>query len=149
MQHPNSEIMLQAISLAKESIEQGGFGVGAIIVKGDEIIAAEFDTIKQDQDPTSHPELKAIRIAAKKLGSKKLTDCYLYTTYEPCPMCSSAAIWARMNGIVYGASHLDATANSPWRIVIPAAEVLSRGTPTLELYPDFMRDECKSLLLVK
>jgi tRNA(Arg) A34 adenosine deaminase TadA len=122
--------------------------VAAIIVKDDQIIAEAFTTVRKDQDPTAHAEINVIRDAAKKLGTK-LYDCYLYTTYEPCPMCASAAIWAKMKGIVYGASRDDQTEQHPWRVYIPAAEVIEHGTPLLELYPEFMREECKSLLTLK
>ncbi len=80
---------------------------------------------------------------------QKLIDCYLYTTYEPCPMCSSAAIWAKMKGIIYGASREDRTDAYPWRVLIPAEEVIKQGTPILELYPEFMREECKKLLTLQ
>jgi tRNA(adenine34) deaminase len=63
-------------------------------------------------------------------------------------MCTSAAIWGRMKGIVYGASRKDATLRNPWRIVIPSEEVILHGTPKLELYSEFMREECKKLLLL-
>lgn len=60
-----------------------------------------------------------------------------------------AAIWARMKGIVYGASREDQTKEYSWRVNIPASEIISRSTPKLELYPEFMRDECKELLKLK
>ncbi len=146
MIHPNKEIMSKAIELAKKGYEESGFAIGAIIVKGDEIISQGFNTSKKDSDPTAHAEIVAIRNAGRKLGARKLEDCYLYTTYEPCPMCASAAIWAKMKGIIYGASGEDSSKTHPWRVDISSEEVLKHGTPTVELYPEFMREECKSLL---
>jgi tRNA(Arg) A34 adenosine deaminase TadA len=146
MKHPNKDIMRRAIKLAIDKHKEGGHAVAAIIVKDDRIIAEAFTTINKNQDPTCHAEINAIRLAAKKLHSKKLEGCYLYTTYESCPMCTSAAIWARMKGIVYGASREDQTEKNPWRVMIPASEVIMRGIPKLELYPEFMREECKKLL---
>ncbi len=137
--------MSRAIALAKEKYKEGGHAVGAIIVKDDIIVAEAFTTIRRDNDPTAHAEINVIRAAAKKLGTK-LIDCYLYTTYEPCPMCTTAAIWARMSGIVYGASREDKTEGYPWRISIPAADVIAKGEPELELFPECMRNECKELL---
>jgi len=145
MNHPNKAIMQEAIVLAKAKYKEGGHAVASIIVRRDEIIATAFTTVRRDNDPTAHAEMNAIRIASKKLGTK-LIDCYLYTTYEPCPMCSSAAIWARMKGIVYGASRDDRTESHPWRIYIPAKEVIERGLSDIELYEDFLREECKALL---
>jgi tRNA(adenine34) deaminase len=146
MIHPNKEMMSKAIELAKRGYEESGFAVGAIIVKGDEIISQGINTSRKDFDPTAHAEIVAIRNAGKKLGNRKLEDCYLYTTYEPCPMCTSAAIWAKMKGIVYGASKEDSSETHPWRVAISSENVLKHGTPTLELYSEFMREECKSLL---
>src|SRR3989344_3051236 len=123
MNHPDKNIMRQAIKLAQEKYKEGGHAVAAIIVKEGEIIAKAFTTIKRDNDPTAHAEMNAIRAAAKKFG-KELLNCYLYTTYEPCPMCTSAAIWAKMKGIVYGASRDDQTKEHPWWVYIPASEVI-------------------------
>lgn len=148
MNHPNKYIMQKAIKLAQEKYKEGGHAVAAIIIKDDEIISEAFTTIRRDNDPTAHAEMNAIRAAAKKFG-KKLPDCYLYTTYEPCPMCISAAIWARMKGVIYGASRDDQTEEYPWRVYIPASEIISRSTPKLEIYPEFMREECKKLFTLK
>jgi tRNA(Arg) A34 adenosine deaminase TadA len=148
MQHPNKEIMQKVINLAVSKHKEGGYAVAVMIVKDDKIIAKAFTTIDKDQDPTCHAEMNAIKIAANKLNSKKLEDCYLYSTFEPCPMCTSAAIWARMKGIVYGASMEDETDKCPQRIKINCSKVIEKGTPKLELYPNFMREECRKLLFL-
>lgn len=148
MQHPNSYVMTKAIQLARDKHKEGGHAVAAIIVHEDEIISEAFTTVRRDNDPTAHAEMNAIRAAAKRLG-KKFHGCYLYTTYEPCPMCTSAAVWAQMRGIVYGASRDDQTTEHPQRIDIPASEIINNGTPKLELMPEFMRKECKELLSLK
>jgi tRNA(Arg) A34 adenosine deaminase TadA len=148
MYQPDENIMKKAIKLAREKYKEGGHAVAAIIVKNNVVVSEAFTSVRRDQDPTAHAEINAIRMAAKKLGNK-LIDCYLYTTYEPCPMCSSAAIWAKMKGIIYGASREDRTDACPWRVLIPAEEVIKQGTPILELYPEFMREECKKLLTLQ
>ena len=148
MNHPNKEIMMKAIKIAEEKVDNGKHAVAAIIVKDDEIISETYTTIQRDNDPTKHAEINAIKEAAKKLNSYKLEGCWLYTTFEPCPMCSSACVWARMEGIVYGASMDDRNEKYSQRILIPAEEVLKQGTPKLKLHKDFMREECKKLLLM-
>ncbi|MPM98901.1 tRNA-specific adenosine deaminase [bioreactor metagenome] len=80
------------------------------------------------------------------MKSKRLDDCYLYTTFEPCPMCTSAVIWAKMKGIVFGANMNDETEQCPQRIKIRCFNIIKKGTPKLELYSNFMRKECKELL---
>ena len=123
--------MNRAIALAEEKYKEGGHAVAALIIRDNEIIAEAFTTIRRDIDPTAHAEINAIRLAAQKLQSTKLADCYLYTTYEPCPMCTTVCIWARVAGIVYGASREDRTPECPWRIMIPTATVIASGEPKL------------------
>ena len=146
MHHPNSTIMHRAIELAQRQHREGGYPLAAVVVKEGVIIAEAFATVNRDKDPTCHAEINAIRIAAQSLGSRYLDDCYLYSTYEPCPMCASAAVWAKMKGIVFGANMDDETENCHQRIKIHASTIILHGTPKLELHPDFMRDECKELL---
>lgn len=150
MHHPSKSIMNKAITLAKERYREGGHAVAALVVSGGgEIIAKDITTVNRDKDATCHAEINALRQAMKILNSKTLPECYLYTTYEPCPMCTAAAIWAKMRGIIYGASRGDQNENYPWRVYIPAQEVVERSEPKLELYPEFMREECKALLKLK
>lgn len=149
MNHPNKEIMQRAIELAKAKYKEGGHAVAAIIVKGDKIIAEAFTTIIKEKDPTCHAEMNAIRLASKVLGNRVLADCYLYTTFEPCPMCTTACVWARMKGIVFGANMDDETEKCHQRIKIHAKEVLAKGEPKLELHENFMREECRKLLYLE
>ncbi|MCA9346301.1 nucleoside deaminase [Candidatus Saccharibacteria bacterium] len=148
MIHPNPVVMQRAIDLAIENLNDGGHAVASVIVKGDEIIAEGFTTIIRDNDPTAHAEINVIRLASKLLDNRYLEGCYLYTTFEPCPMCTSAAVWAKMKGIVYGASRNDENENAHQRIKISAREVIDKGVPKLDLYEEFMRKECRKLLLL-
>lgn len=144
------EFMQKAIELAKESAKKGDYAVGAVIVKGDKIISRGETNLKRENDPTVHAEIVAIRDACLKLNSRFLEGFILYTTHEPCPMCASAAIWAKMKGIVFGAFIEDARQrrgkNFSWRqIDISCKEVLAKGIPKLELVEGFLRDECIKL----
>ena len=107
--------------------------------------------IKHENDPTSHAEVVAIRNACKKLNAAYLEECVLYTTFEPCPMCAAAAIWANMKGIVFGATMFDAKVklgnNFSWRqINIRCRDILKEEVPKLELTEEYMHDECVKLL---
>jgi tRNA(adenine34) deaminase len=144
------EFMQRAIELAKGSAERGDYALGAVIVKDNKIIAIGTTNLKHENDPTVHAEIVAIRNACKELNSKYLEDCILYTTCEPCPMCTSAAIWAKMKGIVFGASIEDAKNNQgksfSWRSInISCKDVLAKGSPKLELVEGFLREECLKL----
>lgn len=146
MHIPDKKIMNELIALARDNYKEGGHAVAAAVVRDGIIIAKEIATVRRDKDSTCHAEINALRLAMKILDSCTLPRCYLYTTYEPCPMCTSAAIWAKMEGIVYGASREDRIKNYPWRVFVPAKEVIDRSEPKLELYEEFMREECKKLL---
>ena len=73
--------------------------VGAVIARGDEVIASSFNQTRLQNDPSAHAEMIAITIAAKSVGDWRLNDCRLYVTKEPCPMCSGATIMARLGEV--------------------------------------------------
>lgn len=82
---------------------------GAVIVKDGKIIAKAHNMVLSTNDPTAHAEIVAIRKATKKLGTFKLNDCEIYSTAQPCPMCLSAIVWARIKALYFGANAEDAT----------------------------------------
>ena len=142
--------MERAIELAKKSAKAGDYALGVVIVKDGAVIATGTTNLKHENDPTVHGEIVAIRNACKELNSGYLQDCVLYTTHEPCPMCASAAIWAKMKGIVFGNFKDDAknyqSENFSWRqIDISCKDILIKGEPHLELHEGFMREECLKL----
>ncbi|MEG2178829.1 MAG: nucleoside deaminase [Bacteroidales bacterium] len=100
--------MRMAIALANENVANGGGPFGAIIVKGDEVIATGVNRVTAQHDPTAHAEVRAIRTAGEKLGTHDLTGCTLYTSCEPCPMCLGAIYWAHIDKIYYGNTKNDA-----------------------------------------
>ena len=103
------EFMKEAILEAFEGIGlRTGGPFGAVIVKDNKIIARGHNKVIETNDPTAHAEIVAIREATKLLGRFDLSDCILYTTCEPCPMCYSAAHWAKIPLIYYGATQDDA-----------------------------------------
>ena len=99
----HSEFMSQALILAKNAEKHGDVPVGAVIVCDGEIIAKGRNKREKEKNSLLHAEIEAINEACKKKGSKYLTDCTLYVTLEPCPMCSGAIITSRMGTVVFGA----------------------------------------------
>lgn len=89
-----------------EADEGGPFG--AVIVRKNELIAASHNRVLATNDPTAHAEVNAIRAASAVLGRYDLSDCTLYTTCYPCPMCMGAILWARIPTIYFGATESDA-----------------------------------------
>jgi tRNA(adenine34) deaminase len=78
--------------------------VGAVVVANHRIIARAHNLVETLNDVTAHAEMQAITAAANVLGGKYLTDCTLFVTVEPCPMCAGALGWAQLSRVVYGAS---------------------------------------------
>lgn len=103
------KFMDRAIELAKAGMQnnQGG-PFGCVVVKNGSIIAEGNNRVTSDNDPTAHAEIIAIRNACKTLGSFQLSDCEIYTSCEPCPMCLGAIYWARPKRIYYAATREDA-----------------------------------------
>ena len=98
----------EAIRLANESIANGGGPFGAVVVRDGEIVGRGNNRVTLDNDPTAHAEVRAIRDACRNLGDFQLSGCELYVNCEPCPMCLSAAYWARLDALWYAADAADA-----------------------------------------
>lgn len=142
MKHPNKKIMQEAINFGLKN-----FTVGVIITKNDKTIVKTGGTIfSKAHDATGHSEIVAIRKACKKLNTHELKDCWLYTTYEPCPMCMSAICWAKMKGVVYAASHKDRNKIWKWIILIPAKNIIKFSEHKPILIEEFMRNKAKEIL---
>lgn len=95
--------MRRALDLAAGAAEAGDVPVGAVITRGDEIIAEARNAMRASLDPTAHAEIVAIRAAAETLGQPRLDGCTLWVTLEPCAMCAAAASLARLDGVRYAA----------------------------------------------
>ena len=95
--------MRLALDLAAEAARVGEVPVGAVIVRGDDVIAAAANAMCAGTDPTAHAEMQAIRAASSQLGSQRLEDCDLYVTLEPCAMCAGAISHARLRRLYYAA----------------------------------------------
>jgi guanine deaminase len=104
----DEEIMRKCIDEAIKGVECGEGGpFGAAIVKDHEIIALGHNTVVKSNDPTAHGEVNVIRAASQKLGRFDLSDCEIYTSAEPCPMCLSAIMWAGIKKVYFGCSAED------------------------------------------
>ena len=100
----DEEYMEKALELAREAASRGEIPVGAVVVDKDgKIIGEGFNRREELQSPTAHAEVLAIEQAAKTLKNRRLLDCTLYVTLEPCPMCAGAVMNAGLKRLVYGA----------------------------------------------
>jgi tRNA(adenine34) deaminase len=96
--------MREALQLAQHAWHANEVPVGAVVVSNGEIIGRGFNSPISKNDPSAHAEIQALRDAAEKTGNYRLTDCSLYVTLEPCPMCAGAIMQARIANLVYGAA---------------------------------------------
>ncbi len=140
--HRDEEFMRLAIEQAKLAAQLGEIPVGAVVVKDDQVIGRGYNRREIDSSATAHAEVLAIEDACKHLGTWRLTDCELYVTLEPCPMCAGAIINARIRRVIYGAK--DERAGCCGSVadffVMPFNHnPLSRS--------GILADECKTLLL--
>jgi tRNA(adenine34) deaminase len=99
-----NNFMAIALEEARAAGARSEVPVGAVIVRGGELIARAGNRTMADRDPTAHAELLVIREAARTLNSERLTDCDLYVTLEPCAMCAAAMSFARIRRLYYGAA---------------------------------------------
>jgi tRNA(Arg) A34 adenosine deaminase TadA len=95
--------MRRALELAAEAAAAGEVPVGAVVTRGDGIVAETRNAMRGTSDPTAHAEMEAIRAAAGKLGTSRLDECTLWVTLEPCAMCAAAISIARIKALNFGA----------------------------------------------
>ena len=107
----NATYMREAVQLAEQGMRSGRGGpFGCVVVRRGEIVGRGSNRVTSTNDPTAHAEVVAIRDACTALRTFQLTDCELYTSCEPCPMCLSAIYWARIPQVYYGNTRADAAA---------------------------------------
>lgn len=133
--------MEMALAEARAAATEGETPVGAVLVCGGEAIAAAHNRREQSGDVTAHAEIEVLRAAGKQKGDWRLSDCTLYVTLEPCPMCAGAILAARIPRVVFGAKDAAAGAmgsvlNLP-RFPLGAAPAVTEGV---------LEDECRALL---
>lgn len=100
--------LARALDLAVANVTEGGGPFGAVVVRAGELLADGQNRVTRDLDPTAHAEVQAIRAACLRVGDFTLAGCTLYSSCEPCPMCVSGALWARVDRVVYAADRRDA-----------------------------------------
>lgn len=134
----DEDYMRRALDEAMMAYDEGEVPIGAVIVAGGRIIARAHNLTETLCDVTAHAEMQAITSAASELGGKYLTDCTLYVTVEPCPMCAGALGWSQITRIVYGAPD----AKRGYQLYSPRAL-----HPKTNVTGGVLEDECKNLMV--
>jgi tRNA(adenine34) deaminase len=138
----DTHFMRMALDMAHQALRAEEVPVGAVLVQNEKILATGFNQREGTQDPTAHAELIAIRSAAIKLGSWRLTGTTLYVTLEPCAMCAGAIIQARIARVVFGA--WDPKAGACGSISNLTAEPHFNHRVTVD--SDILAEDCRAIL---
>jgi guanine deaminase len=107
-QADDEKYLALAITLAEQSVNLDGGPFGALILGPKKEVFGAANMVTSRMDPTAHAEIQAIRLAAERLNTHDLSGTILYSSCEPCPMCLGAALWARVDRIVFAADRFDA-----------------------------------------
>ncbi|MBQ0073437.1 MAG: nucleoside deaminase [Prevotella sp.] len=137
MQTPDEQFMQKALAEAEQAAKEGEVPIGAVVVCRGRILARTHNLTETLHDVTAHAEMQAITAAANALGGKYLTDCTLYVTVEPCPMCAGALGWSQIARVVYGAPD----EKRGYRKIAPTAL-----HPKTEVTEGVMEDECRDMM---
>lgn len=124
------------------------FGASIIDSKTGKLLLRALNNVRQEFDPSAHAEVRAIRLATKRLKQVSLAGYTLYSTCEPCPMCMSAVLWSGLDRVVYGATIEDANRHCN-QIQIPATEVATRSDMKCVVTGPLLREECYALFTDK
>ena len=137
------EPMRTALIAAREAANVGDVPIGAVLLDSNgEIVATDRNRREERHDPTAHAEILVLSQRSQELGDWRLNGHTLVVTLEPCPMCAGAAVWARLDRIVYGAA--DPKAGAAWSLYnIPQDRRLNHR---IELVEGVLGDECGQLL---
>lgn len=133
------EFMLEALEEAKK----GNTLYGAVLVesKTNQIVARAFNTVKQDSDVSAHAELNLIRDFCKENKITNLENYTLFTTCEPCPMCATTAVWAKISKIVFGLSIKDLIAKGETQIDISCNDIIEKSSVNIKVEEGILREE--------
>jgi tRNA(adenine34) deaminase len=131
----------QFMQIAIEESKKGDWPYGAVIVKDGGIVVKGFNTATRDRDPTAHAEVNVIRAALRSIPESSLNGYTLYTSSEPCPMCTGAIIWAGVSRVVFGASIPELIEAGQPQINTSSRALIKTAFISLELTGGFLADE--------
>ena len=136
-----SKYMRAALAEAELAFNEGEVPVGAVVECGGEIVSSAHNLVEQSGDPSAHAELLALREAGRRLGKKRLGDCRLYVTLEPCPMCMGAILAFRIGAVCFGA--YDKEAGCAVSRCELGSGILNTGVPCVG---GMLEEDCAALL---
>src|SRR6058998_3025710 len=141
----DADFMRLAIQVAWQGVEKGEMPFGACIARKGQVISVAHNSSKANMDTTAHAEIQAIRDASRRLKTLELSGCAIYSTCEPCPMCFTACVWAKVGRIVYACRIEDAEKAGIRQIPISSSRMKQLGESGVQLVGDVLREESLKL----
>ena len=141
----DADFMRLAIQAAWQGLGKGEMPFDACIVRKEQVLSVSHNSAKANIDTTAHAEVQAIREASRQLKMLELAGCVIYSTCEPCPMCFTACLWAKLGRIVYACRIEDAEKAGIWQIPISSSRMKQLGQSSVQLVGDVLREESLKL----
>ncbi len=141
----DADFMRLAIQEAWLGLEKGEMPFGACIVRNGQVVSVAHNSAKANLDTTAHAEVQAIREASRRVHTLELTGCTIYSTCEPCPMCFTACVWAKLGRIVYACRIEDAGQAGIRQVPISSARMNQLGQSGVVLVGDLLREDSLKL----
>jgi tRNA(Arg) A34 adenosine deaminase TadA len=138
---PHEVFIRESYALARDAVAQGNHPFGALLVHEGVVVLRAGNTVTTQRDCTCHAELNLVSRGCRELAPEVLAACTLYTSTEPCAMCSGAIAWARIRAVVYGCSAEGLKRLSGEAFVIPCREVLGRSGQPVSVVGPLLEDE--------
>lgn len=147
MSNEHEKFMAMAIAEARKGLRNGEQPFGSVVVRDGNIVGRAFNVVNSSGDPTTHAEVNAVRDASANMKTPNLADCTLYTSCDPCPMCSGAIMMARIGRLFIGArsAKLAEVQNVPGRTYTAESLAEQMHTP-LEIIRGVLQDDAEQAL---
>jgi len=141
----DADFMRLAIQAARQGVENGEMPFGACVVSRGKVVAVAHNSARSGMDTTAHAEVQAIREASRRVKSLELVGATIFSTCEPCPMCFTACVWAKVQRIVYACTIEDAARAGIRQVPISSARMKELSRSQVELIPEILREESAKL----
>jgi tRNA(Arg) A34 adenosine deaminase TadA len=141
----DEDFMRLAIQEAWQGLEKGEMPFGACIVRNGQVVAVAHNSARADLDTTAHAEVQAIRRSSRRIKAMELTGGTIYSTCEPCPMCFTACVWAKLEKIVYACRIEDAERAGIRQVPILSSRMNQLAQSGVVLVGDLLREESHKL----
>ena len=135
----------QAIELARQARAAGNHPFGALLVVDDAVVLTAQNTVHTDRDPTAHAETNLVSEAIRRLTPEQIRRSVLYTSCEPCAMCTGKIYWAGIRAIVYALSSEQLATMAGGSFLIPCAELFARAADTVHVTGPLLLDEAREV----